>query len=91
MELWSRLISYEWENTAKYIRSRPVAVPYFAVTVTIRCDWMRRTKTMGSHFDVTACRTVSVLRVSAVRFPVICVICGTLPMIPAIMPVSMSE
>jgi hypothetical protein len=35
-----------------------VAVLYFALTVTIRCDWMRRTKPMGIHFNVTACRTV---------------------------------
>jgi hypothetical protein len=24
-----------------------------AVAVTIRCDWMRRTTTMGSHFSAT--------------------------------------
>jgi hypothetical protein len=36
------------------IRSRALAVLYSAVTVTVivRCDWMRRTKTMGSHLYV---------------------------------------
>jgi hypothetical protein len=49
----------------RQIRTHAVTVPYFTVTVTIRCDWMRRTKTMGSHFNVTACR------VGAVSFPLI--------------------
>jgi hypothetical protein len=34
------------------IRSRAVAVLYFTVALTTRCDWMRRTKTMGSYFNV---------------------------------------
>jgi hypothetical protein len=44
------------------------AVAVFAVTVTIRCDWMRRTKTMGSHFNVTACR-VRAVSFSLIRNP----------------------
>jgi hypothetical protein len=48
--------SCEWEEI-RQILSRAVAVPYCVVTVTIRCDWMRRTKTMGSHFNVMACRS----------------------------------
>jgi hypothetical protein len=38
--LWEQ-ISYEWKEIHQ-IRSRAVAVMYFAVVVTIRCDWMRR-------------------------------------------------
>jgi hypothetical protein len=52
-------IWYECKNIWQ-IRSRTVAVPYFAVTATVRCDWMRRTKTIGSHLNVLACRTVYV-------------------------------
>jgi hypothetical protein len=40
----------------RQIRSRAVVVPYFTVTITIRCDWMRRKKTMGSHFNVVPCQ-----------------------------------
>jgi SNF family Na+-dependent transporter len=53
-------ISYEWEKIRE-IPSCAVGVPYLVVTVTTRCDWMGRTKTMGSHFNVTEYRTVSVL------------------------------
>jgi hypothetical protein len=47
--------------SGKKYRIKFVVVLYFTVTVAMRCDWMRRTKTMGSHFNVTACRTVYVL------------------------------
>jgi hypothetical protein len=29
-------------------------VKYFAVTVTMHCVWIKRTKMLGSHFNVTA-------------------------------------
>jgi hypothetical protein len=55
-------ISYEWkEISAVNSYSCAVAVLYFAVTVTTRCDWMRRTKTVGSHFNVTVRLSMSVL------------------------------
>jgi hypothetical protein len=59
-------ISYEW-GKIRQIRGRAVAVPYFTVTVSIRCDTLCMKK-MGSHLNVTACNTVSVLLVSAVSF-----------------------
>jgi hypothetical protein len=41
-----------WQN-CRYA----VTILYVAITVTacihVRCDWMRCTKTMGSHFNVT--------------------------------------
>jgi hypothetical protein len=43
-------ISYEWEEIRK-IRSGAVAVKHFIVTVTMRCDWMRRTKNDGKPFQ----------------------------------------
>jgi hypothetical protein len=55
---------------SKY-RSRAVAVPYFTETVTIRYDWMRRTETMESLFNVTGSRSSSVLYISAVSFQLI--------------------
>jgi hypothetical protein len=55
---WIKYVQY---CTYLSIPSCAVAVPYFPVAVTIRCDWMRRTKTMGSHFNVTACHTVYVV------------------------------
>jgi hypothetical protein len=37
-------------------------------TITIRCEWMRRTKTMGSHFNARKYHRVAVLHVKAVPF-----------------------
>jgi hypothetical protein len=53
-------ISHEWEKIYQ-IHGHAVAVPYFAITVTIRYDWTRPSKTMGSHLNVTAFRTMYVL------------------------------
>jgi hypothetical protein len=42
------------------ISSLAVVVTYFAATVTMHCDWTRRTDIMNSHFNDTVCRTVYV-------------------------------
>jgi hypothetical protein len=55
----------------RQIRSRAVVVPYFVENRDYKFDWMRRTKTMGSHFNVMGLRSVYVLEVSAVGFPLI--------------------
>jgi hypothetical protein len=39
-----------------------VAVPYFTLTVPVRCDWLTEThEKIGSHYSVTTYRTVHML------------------------------
>jgi hypothetical protein len=46
--------------TKKYRKLVAGLVAGIKVTLTVCCDWMRHTETMGSHFNVMVCCTVYV-------------------------------